>query len=469
MDIAQQFSNIKIGLKTCLMFQKTIISAFIFHTRRYVVMRYILSILASLTISQQSYALDLAQAYEQALKNDPQWAATTNQYLAEKEKEQLSYGALLPTVGFSGSVSYNKVEPESIPSYDYTGRQLAIQARQGLYRADLWKAYEKAKILTSVAEADYRYKQQEQVLRVSEAYFNVLRAQETLSSAKTEEAALKRQLEQAQKRFDVGLIAKTDVFEAQAQLDAAVAARISQEVGLASSQEALAGIIGSDAGQLSTLRDDFIVTPPQPNNADEWVKLAHEKNPQLATARFNQQAAEKAVEEQRAGYRPTIDFVASISDRDNGSSPLSSQNSQAISAGIEMQWPIYTGGRTGSAIKQASYGRDAARDQVTSVTRQLTTQARTAFLNVSADSYRVAARQQAVKSAEAALAATKAGYDVGTRNIVDVLLAERNVYAAKRDYANARYDYVINTVKLRASSGQLGEMDIKELNGWLNK
>ncbi|HNL35780.1 MAG TPA: TolC family protein, partial [Agitococcus sp.] len=121
------------------------------------------------------------------------------------------------------------------------------------------------------------------------------------------------------------------------------------------------------------------------------------------------------------------------------------------------------------AIKQASYGRDAARDQVTSVTRQLTTQARTAFLNVSADSYRVAARQQAVKSAEAALAATKAGYDVGTRNIVDVLLAERNVYAAKRDYANARYDYVINTVKLRASSGQLGEMDIKELNGWLNK
>ncbi|HMY81989.1 MAG TPA: TolC family protein, partial [Agitococcus sp.] len=257
-------------------------------------MRYILSILASLTIAQQSYALDLAQAYEQALKNDPQWAATTNQYLAEKEKEQLSYGALLPTVGFSGSVSYNKVEPESIPSYDYTGRQLAIQARQGLYRADLWKAYEKAKILTSVAEADYRYKQQEQVLRVSEAYFNVLRAQETLSSAKTEEAALKRQLEQAQKRFDVGLIAKTDVFEAQAQLDAAVAARISQEVGLASSQEALAGIIGSDAGQLSTLRDDFIVTPPQPNNADEWVKLAHEKNPQLATARFNQQAAEKA-------------------------------------------------------------------------------------------------------------------------------------------------------------------------------
>ncbi|MCP5176774.1 MAG: TolC family outer membrane protein [Moraxellaceae bacterium] len=431
-------------------------------------MRFLLSTLCvSIGLSSSCYALDLAQAYAQALKNDPQWAATTNQYLAEKEKEQLSYGALLPTVGFSGSLNRNKVNPETGTNYDYTATQLAIQARQGLYRADLWKSYQKAKALSSVNEANYRFEQQQQVLRVSEAYFNVLRAQETLASAKAEEAALKRQLEQSQKRFEVGLIAKTDVLEAQAQLDGSVAARISQEVGLASAKEAFAAIIGNDAGELSRLRDDFVVTTPQPNNADEWVKLAQEKNPQLATARFNQQAAEKAVEEQQAGYRPTIDFVAAVSDRDNGNSPLAAQNARAISAGIEMQWPIYTGGRTSSAVKQASYGRDAAREQVTSVQRQLTTQTRTAFLNVSADSYRVAARQQAVKSAEAALAATKAGYDVGTRNIVDVLLAERNVHAAKRDYANARYDYVINTVKLRASSGQLGEMDIKELNGWL--
>ncbi len=216
------------------------------------------------------------------------------------------------------------------------------------------------------------------------------------------------------------------------------------------------------------MRADFVITPPQPNNAEEWVKLAQDKNPQLAAARFNQTAAEQVVKEQQAGYRPTIDAVASISDRDNGTGNATSfNNGRSMSAGIEMQWPLYTGGRTSSAIKQASYGRDAAREQVTSVQRQLTTQTRTAFLNVSADSYRVAARQQAVKSAEAALAATKAGYDVGTRNIVDVLLAERNVYAAKRDHANSRYDYVINTVKLRAASGQLGEMDIKELNGWL--
>jgi outer membrane protein len=443
-------------------------SRHIFHTHRYVVMRRLLSVLiASFGVASNCYALDLAQAYEQALKNDPQWAATTAQYLAEKEKENLSYGALLPTVGFSGTINRNEISPDVGSSYGYTGTQLAIQARQPLYRPDLWTAYEKAKTLTSVNEATYRQQQQEQVLRVSEAYFNVLRAEETLASAKAEEAALKRQLEQSQKRFDVGLIAKTDVLEAQAQLDASIAVRISQDVALASAREALTGIIGNDAGTLSKLRADFMITPPQPNNADDWVKLAHEKNPQLASARFNQTAAEQVVKEQEAGYKPTVDAVASISDRDNGNSPLASQNARAIAAGIEVQWPIYTGGRTKTAIKQASYGRDAAREQVTSVQRQLTTQTRTAFLNVSADSYRVSARQQAVKSAEAALAATKAGYDVGTRNIVDVLLAERNVYAAKRDHANSRYDYVINTVKLRAASGQLGELDIKELNGWL--
>lgn len=440
-----------------------------FHTHRYVVMRFLLSALvASIGLSSNCFALDLAQAYEQALKNDPQWSATTNQYLAEKEKENLSYGALLPTVGFSGSINRNKVSPDTGAGYSYTGTQLAIQARQGLYRPDLWTSYSKAQSLSSVNEANYRQQQQEQILRVSEAYFNVLRAEETLSSAKAEEAALKRQLEQSQKRFEVGLIAKTDVLEAQAQLDGSIAARISQDVGLASALEILAGIIGNNANTLSKLRADFVITPPQPNNAEEWVKLAQDKNPQLAAARFNQTAAEQVVKEQQAGYRPTIDAVASISDRDNGTGNAASfNNGRSMSAGIEMQWPLYTGGRTSSAIKQASYGRDAAREQVTSVQRQLTTQTRTAFLNVSADSYRVAARQQAVKSAEAALAATKAGYDVGTRNIVDVLLAERNVYAAKRDHANSRYDYVINTVKLRAASGQLGEMDIKELNGWL--
>ena len=428
-----------------------------------------LAIVAS-TVGTSAYALDLEQAYQQALKNDPQWAAINNQYWSDSLKVELSHGALKPTVGLSAAVNTNKVDPESGASYNYTGTQLALQLRQPLYRADLWKAYSKAQALNSVNEANLRQKLQEQVQRVSEAYFNVLRAEETLGASKSEEAALKRQLEQAQKRFDVGLIAKTDVLEAQAQLDGATASRISQEVGLASAREVLASIIGGDASQLSGLRADFIVTAPQPSNPNDWVKLAQDKNPQLASARFNYEAAQQAVAEQRSAYRPTIDLVASLSNRDNGNTlPASANNGSQMTAGLELQWPLYTGGRTATAIKQASFASDAARDQVTSIERQLTAQTRTAYLNASADSYRVAARQQAVKSSEASLAATKAGYDVGTRNIVDVLLAERNVYAAKRDHANSRYDYVINTLKLRSASGQLTALDIKELNGWLGK
>ena len=191
-----------------------------------------LAIVAS-TVGTSAYALDLEQAYQQALKNDPQWAAINNQYWSDSLKVELSHGALKPTVGLSAAVNTNKVDPESGASYNYTGTQLALQLRQPLYRADLWKAYSKAQALNSVNEANLRQKLQEQVQRVSEAYFNVLRAEETLGASKSEEAALKRQLEQAQKRFDVGLIAKTDVLEAQAQLDGATASRISQEVGLA--------------------------------------------------------------------------------------------------------------------------------------------------------------------------------------------------------------------------------------------
>ncbi|PTQ90001.1 TolC family outer membrane protein [Agitococcus lubricus] len=431
---------------------------------------FVLPALMLTAFAAPAYALDLAQAYELALKNDPQWSATTNQYLAENQKESISRGALLPTVGFSASLNRNNISPELSDSFDYTGQQYALQVRQPLYRADLWNAYQKSKSLTSVNEANYQQKQQEQVLRVSEAYFNVLRAQETLAAAKAEEAALKRQLEQAQKRFDVGLIAKTDVLEAQAQLDGSTAGRISQEVNLSSAREALSAIIGNDNSTLSSLRSDFIVTPPQPNNPDDWVKLAHEKNPQLAAARFNYAAAEDVIREQQAGYLPTVDFVGSFAKVDNGSdNSRSFNNADQVTAGIELQWSLYAGGRTQNAIKQAHYARDASKDQISAIERQLTTLARTSFLTASADSYRVTARQQAMKSAEAALAATKAGYDVGTRNIVDVLLAERNVYAAKRDYANSRYDYVINTIKLRASAGQLSEVDIKELNGWLGQ
>ena len=243
--------------------------------------------LVTVSLTPLCHAMDLAEAYRQALKNDPQWSANTNSYLAEKEKAGQSSGALLTTVALSGSLYKNHFSPETGASLSYNATQYGAQIRQPLFRADLWRDYQRSKTLTDVNEANYRQKEQDQVLRVSQAYVDVLRAQETLSTAQAEEAALKRQLEQAQKRFEVGLIAKTDVLEAQAQLDGAVANRISAEAALAGSCEVLATIVGGDPGKLAALRDDFTVTPPSPASAEEWAKLANDKNPQLSAARLN--------------------------------------------------------------------------------------------------------------------------------------------------------------------------------------
>ena len=425
--------------------------------------------LLSFALAPLCHAIDLAQAYDLALKNDADWAAVTSAYKAESIKEGQNYGALLPSIGMSASFAQNDFSPDIGAGANYTSTTYGLQLKQPLYRADLWRDYQRAKASTSVSEANYRQKEQELVLRVSEAYINVLRAQETLSTTQSEEAALKRQLEQAQKRFEVGLVAKTDVLEAQAQMDGAVANRISAEVGVASTREAMMAIIGKDPGTLATLRADFVVSAPLPASAEEWAEMAKAKNPQMTAARMNQETAALALRAQRAGHLPQLDLVASYSNTDNDTTNLSlaARNGDATSIGVELQIPIYSGGRTNNAIMQASYQSDAAREQATSVERQLVTQARTAYLNATADSYRVSARLQAVKSNEAALAATKAGYDVGTRNIVDVLLAERNLYAAKRDQANAKYDYLINTLKLRAASGMLSLKDVQELNGWM--
>lgn len=429
--------------------------------------------LISSALTPLCHAIDLAQAYDLALKNDADWAATTSVYKADMIKEGQNYGALLPTVGLSASYGENSFSPDSPTvgntKVNYSGTQYGLQVKQPLYRADLWRDYQRAKKSTTVTEATYRQKQQELVLKVSETYINVLRAQETLSTTQAEEAALKRQLEQAQKRFEVGLIAKTDVLEAQAQLDGAIANRISAEVGVSGTRETLVSIIGKDPGQLAALRPDFKVTAPMPASADDWADLAKAHNPQMEAARMNQEVAQNALYAQRSGNLPQVDLVGSYSNTDNDTAnpSVSSRNGDATSIAVQLQWSLYTGGRTNNAISQAAYQSDAAREQVSAVERQLIAQVRTAYLNASADSYRTSARLQAVKSNEAALAATKAGYDVGTRNIVDVLLAERNLYAARRDHANAKYDYLINTLKLRAASGQLAIKDIQELNGWM--
>lgn len=424
------------------------------------------------------FALDLSEAYAKAQKNDPRWSAARNNYEAEQQSVTIGRGALLPSLAAYGSFSENEFESDlgTAANTDFESTQYGAKLTQPLFRADAWYGYQRSKAIGSQAEATLRSQEQELALRVSQAYFAVLSAQETLAYAQAEEAAFGRQQDQAQQRFDVGLIAITDVLEARAASDGARANRIAAEAALSSTQENLSAIIGEAPGRLAPLKGDAIFVKPVPADPDAWAKLAKERNPDLQAAMQTYNTSRAASREARSGHLPTVDLFGSYNDTDydvTASNPLAgssftTQNGATTSFGVEANWLLFAGGRTYAASKQASYREAAALDQLTATERLVVNNARTAYLNVAADAYRVEARKQAVASNESSLAAVQAGYEVGTRNIVDVLLTQRVLYAAKRDYADARYDYVINSLRLKSASGQLSEVDIRELNGWLD-
>lgn len=434
------------------------------------------SALASLALAialvNSAHALDLAEAYVKARSNDPRWSAANNTYRAEQAGVAVGRSSLLPNIVANGSVSQNEFEQKSGGSYDYEATQWSAKASQPIFRADAWYGYQRAKAASSQAEAALHSAEQDLALRVTQAYFSVLSAQETLVYSESEEAAYARQQDQAQQRFDVGLIAITDVLEARASYDGSRANHITAEADLNTAQENLAAIIGEAPGKLAPLKPDAPMIKPVPADPEAWAKLARERNPDIVAAQKNVETARAATAQTRSGYFPSVDIYASYSDTDRnggtGNIFFSSQNGSTTSYGVEANWALFSGGGTYAASKQASYRAAAAQDQLTLTERSVVNSARTAFLNVAAGSYRVDARKQAVASNESSLDATQAGYEVGTRNIVDVLLAQRNMYAAKRDYAAARYDYVINSLKLKAASGQLSQVDISELNSWLD-
>lgn len=439
-----------------------------------------LTLLSLALMTQSALALDLKEAYAKASLNDPNWLAARNNYLAGQQESAISRGGLLPSIVATGQLSSNTFEPAdptpatpvsaAIATTEYDSTQWSVKATQPLFRADAWYDYQRARAVSSQAEATFRGEEQNLALRVSVAYFSVLSAQETLAYAESEEAALGRQLDQAQQRFDVGLIAVTDVLEARATYDASRANRIAAEAALSSAIENLGALIGEVPGKLAPLKPDAPMQKPIPDDPEAWVKLARERNPDLIASRKGYDSAVAISRRVKSGFLPMVDLYASYSDseRDAANGAFVAQNGSTESVGVEATWALFQGGSTYAASKQASYYAAAAQDAAIGTEKTVVNNTRKAFLNVTADSYRVEARRQAVESSSSSLEATQAGYEVGTRNIVDVLLSQRQSYAAKRDYASSRYDYVLNTLRLKAASGQLKEVDIRELNSWLD-
>lgn len=446
----------------------------------------------TLLLSAPSQAENLLDVYRAALQNDPTFLASEARANAAREGITIARAALLPQI--SGTVTKGRSEQETTGSEVLSGTVfpgnpsetttnsdgVRLDLNQEIYDHSTWIGLSQAKKRAEQAELGYKGELQSLVVRASEAYFNVLSAQDGVQLAQSELESIGKQLEQTKQRFNVGLIAITDVHEAQARYDQAQANMISAQNTLDNANESLRQITGDYYNSISRLKTDLPLTSPEPASADDWVKVAQENNLSLLAQRLAVEIARDEVKRQRAGHYPTLDLNASYSDNDSdGDTTTTNINTGVVtesgfengretkSIGLTLSVPIFSGFRTSASTDQASANYVVAAQDMEKQHRQTVRDARSAYLGLQAAISSVKALTQAEISAQSALEATQAGFEVGTRTIVDVLQATSNLYQAKRNLWRARYDYALNVLRLKAAAGTLVEEDLVKVNSWL--
>lgn len=452
-----------------------------------------LAFTALLLSPASGFSETLSEIYDLALQNDPQLRAANAAYLAGKENANIGRAGLLPFV--LGSAQYSETDSEQSSSDIYIDGQIsdpsttnnsdsdqtsfAVSVEQPLFNLPAWYDYKQGQTISEQARLEFAAAQQELIIRVAQAYFDVLRASENLTSAIAEKEAIGRQLEQTTQRYEVGLLPITDVHEAQAAYDDASVNALILEGALRVAFEGLEVLTGRPHSELAGLVDTFPAEPPDAT-PEAWVQLALDNNLQLLITQEGRDAAYHNAQARKMEHLPTLTGSYRYTDTDFDrdfrgvnavgepvTTPISSRNKVHV-VGVQLNVPIFTGGLV-SAQRRQAYQRYAQADEtVNYVLRSTTQQARSAHVNVVTAAAAVKARHQAIVSAESALEATRAGYDVGTRNIVDVLFAERNLHQAQRNYANARYDYIDSSLLLKLIAGQLSPDDVYQLNAWVD-
>ncbi|WP_455231193.1 TolC family outer membrane protein [Geopseudomonas aromaticivorans] len=423
---------------------------------------------------------DLLGVYQQALENNADLAAARADYLARKEVVPQARSGLLPQLNGGASLGDTKTElDQPSVSLERSGTLYQASLSQALFRADRWFQLQAAKAVSEQAALQFSSVEQNLVLQSAEAYFAVLRAQDGLAASRAEEAALKRHYDQANDRFEVGLSDRTEVLEAQSSYDTARANRILAERLVEDAFQALATLTNRDYSFIEGIRHTLPVSPPAPNDAKAWVDTAMQRNLDLQASQYAVTGAEETLRQRKAGHAPTVDLVAQYQKGDNdrlgftntalagriGSTISGDVEQQSI--GVELNIPLYSGGLTSSQVRE-SYQRLNQTEQLReSLRRQVVQNTRDFHRAVNTDVAQVAARRQAIVSSQSALEATELGYEVGTRNIVDVLDAQRQLYLAVRLYNNTRYDYILNHLRLKRSAGILSPADLQDLESFL--
>ena len=426
----------------------------------------LLSALALVTISVNVQAENLKQIYDLALENDPQFRAAKATLDAAYESVKITRGDFLPNI--DANASYSDTSSDSSNGTTTTTSEGAttsysVSLTQPLYRSNINVNHSRSKNFVQQADADYQSAQQDLIVRVATQYFRVLGAMDNLEFSKAELNANSRQLEQTKQRFEVGLVAITDVHEAQARYDLSVSQLISAENLLNNEQESLRAITGKYHQSLSQLQEETPLVPPEPNEIEHWTKLALDQNSLLISSQFLVEQARDSVDLQRAGHKPTLDFRASYNHNDSDSFGETDSTTYSVNFGMN----LFAGGSTSAYVRQAEFNLTQALETLEEVRRTTQRNARNAFLGVGSAISQVKALKQAVISSESRLKASEAGFDVGTRTTVDVLDARRELFNSQRQYARSRYDYILQKLQLEQASGMLDVEDINMVNGWL--
>lgn len=422
---------------------------------------------SALFYAQGASALGLMEAYQAALKNDPVYRSAYFAGEAGKENRLLGRSNLLPTVSASYSASQNRTtvsDGAAAPvARDYYSRNSTIQLRQSLFNLDGYARYRQGISQSNYAAAQFESQQQEVISRLVNAYFDVLYKTDLLALAKVERDMYVEQRKVNDRLFEKGEAARTDMLESQARLDASEASVLETQDALNNSRTTLAAVIGGDVGELDRLSPEFAPRPADTVSFEAWKNVALERNPDIKTLVYGVEIAHQEVNKARAGHLPRVDFVANYTQSSADTVQTFNQSNIIRSLGVQVNIPLYSGGSVNAQSRQAVANQEKAKADLQVQKDKVLTELRKDYDSLVSNVARIAALQKSVASSELLVKATQQSVKGGVRINLDVLNATQQLYTNKRDLAQARYNYLLNTLRMRLAAGTLSEADVREI------
>lgn len=430
------------------------------------------TLLASAFFSLNAGASDLLQIYKDALANDAPFASARAAQVAGLERSVQGRAGLLPSIALSGSDT--RIKNESEPdiganrSSTFYTNTYSLTLSQPLFRWANWQQYEQGKLSVVASDAQFAQAQQDLIVRASQAYFDVLAAQDTLKTLQAQKTAISEQLASAKRNFEVGTSTITDSHEAQSRYDLAVAQELASEGDLAVKRAALQQIIGKDAGELAALKAGVQVSAPQPERMADWVQSAEKQNFGVVASQVALEIAQRDIAKNRAGHYPTLDLVASTGRTANGGQyPGGTGVTKPTSIGVQWNIPLFSGLGVDSRVREAIALQDKARNDLENARRGAAQGTRQAYVGVMSGLAQIKAYEAAEISSQSALDSNKLGYQVGVRINIDVLNAQQQLSTTRQNLSKARYDAIMNGLRLKSAAGILKEQDLSEVNALL--